>query len=146
MEQYGDIHLHQSEYPDFPGTYTYDGKCRYSSYDHKLYDNVENGIPLGMNKCHVEYCHPGSWQSKCGKVKNYHSDTDTDSCNGGVFGDEAVGNYGKYSMHEKQPHYAIMKPQMKHDNYMESYKVLLWLFVLLVGILLFKNIWTRMRA
>ena len=148
MEQYGDIHLHQSDYPDYPGTYTYDGKCKYNALDHELYDKIGSGTPLGMKSCHVEYCHPGSWQGKsCGKVKKYTPDSDFSSCKSGVFGDEPVGKYEKYYKGETQ--YGSMNQPVAEkvmaDDYMSPFKILLWLFVLIVGLIVAKNLWTRFR-
>lgn len=137
MEGYGDIHLHQSDYADFPGQYTYEGKCRYNALDHKLYDNyIPTSIP-GMDKCHVEYCHPGSWQGKnCGMVKAYTADDNQVTCQSGVYGDEPVGHYDEYNkqmqIHIQQKE--TEKPTEPAFDMLSGYNILLWIFVILAAL------------
>lgn len=145
MEGYGDIHLHQSDYADFPGQYTYEGKCRYNALDHKLYDNyIPTSIP-GMDKCHVEYCHPGSWQGKaCGMVKAYSPDDNQVTCQSGVFGDEPVGKYDEYNKIALKLYAAQQKDEEKKEE--GNYNILLWVFVLLVAFFLGRMIWQARKA
>jgi hypothetical protein len=147
MEQYGDVHLHQSDYPDFPGTYEYEGKCRYNALDHDLYDKADAGIPLGLNRCHVEYCHPGSWQAKkCNIVKEYTPDNTNVKCKYGVFGDEPVGKYSKYMRGDTQYGSAFVHPVIaEQQDYWSIYKVLLWLFVIMVALIVGRGLWNRLR-
>ena len=65
MEHYGDTHLHHTSYPDFPGQYEYEGTCRFDSGKQEQWDKYDKApTPPGMDQCHVEVCHPGSWQGK----------------------------------------------------------------------------------
>lgn len=170
MENYGDIHLHQSDYPNDPTNF--EGKCRYSALNHQPYDKYtpQPESPLGINRCHVEYCHPGSWSSKCGQVKEYSAANDNDSCNhgnrGGVFGDEPVGNYDNYIPEQHggfvvQPSHSgqaqaqavaevemikaqvAMEEAIQGEQYWTAYRILLWLFVLAVGFILLRRIARR---
>jgi hypothetical protein len=166
MENYGDIHLHQSDYPNDPTAF--EGTCRYNALNYQPYDEYvapQPEKPLGMNRCHVEYCHPGSWSSRCGQVKEYSAANDTDSCNhgnkGGVFGDEPVGNYDNYIPEKHggfvaQPSHsdqaqaaeaemvnAQIQADIEGEQYWTAYRILLWLFVLAVGFILLRRIARR---
>lgn len=160
MENYGDIHLHHSDYPDYPGTYTYDGKCRYSPYDHDKFDKYETPSPCGagVDSCHVEYCHPGSWQGKqepqCdGMVKNYCPSSQQVDCNQGVFGGEPTGNYDKHDKHETQSGAAFAHgpgcgcPACSvagNGSLFSNWTTLMWLFVLIVAFIVGRRMWNRL--
>jgi len=167
MENYGDIHLHQSDYPNDPTDF--EGTCRYNALNYQPYDKYtpQPELPLGMNRCHVEYCHPGSWSSRCGQVKEYSAANDNDSCNhgnrGGVFGDEPVGNYDNYIPENHGAHAVQSNPEVppevieaqvaqaqaeieeviQGEQYWSAYRILLWLFVLAVGFILLRRIARR---
>lgn len=104
MEHYGDVHLHHTSYPDFPGQYEYEGTCRYDSGKQDQYDKYDKApTPPGMDQCHVEHCHPGSWQgvqeSSCdGVVKQYQPDAYDGTCDYGLMGDQ----YDKYDKGDTQ--------------------------------------------
>ena len=150
MENYGDIHLHHSDYPDFPGTYSYEGQCRYSPFNQDKFDKYE-GSNLGVEKCHVEYCHPGSWQGKqesqCdGVVKNYEPNSTNQSCSQGVFGEETGKDYSNYVPHQSGTAFAHgpgcgcpgCSPVAVEgsSDLMGSYQTLVWLFALIVAFIL----------
>ena len=153
QEDYGDIHLHSSEYPDFPSAY--EGKCRYNALNHNLYDKYtpQPEMPLGMNRCHVEYCHPGSWQSICNNVKQYKAANDNDDCPTGVFGDEPIGKYDNYVQGPSQTGQAFMMAKAHAhakakaeaeagdaENYWNAFRIVLWLFVLAVAFILIRRV------
>lgn len=74
VENYGDTHLHYDGYPDYNGFYSNQCKWDGNSYTPgSLYIPDE---PLYPQRCHTEYCHPGTWQgtdgSKCGKTVPTH--------------------------------------------------------------------------
>jgi hypothetical protein len=95
-EHYGDVHLHHSLYPDYPGVYGQE-ECRFNSSEQDHYDKMPGQECEGAGQCHVEYCHPGSWQGKqegeCdGRVKLYQPHV----------GDDLSDKYDKYDKDETQ--------------------------------------------
>jgi hypothetical protein len=60
MEMYGDVHLHYDGYPEYNGYKS--GSCKWNANAQAPYDVYVPDAPLYPNKCHVEYCHPGTWQ------------------------------------------------------------------------------------
>jgi uncharacterized membrane protein len=60
MEHYGDPHLHYEGYPEYTG-YKSAG-CKWNANAQAPYDVYVPETPLYPQKCHVEYCHPGTWQ------------------------------------------------------------------------------------
>ena len=62
-EEYGDIHLHYDGYPsDFT---TKSPVCKWTPFGKAPYDPYTPEVPLYDRRCHVEYCHPGTWQGDC---------------------------------------------------------------------------------
>jgi len=59
-EHYGDPHLHYEGYPEYSGYK--DNACKWKASNQAPYDNYIPETPLYPNRCHVEYCHPGTWQ------------------------------------------------------------------------------------
>jgi hypothetical protein len=70
-EGYGDPHLH---YEGIKEHDTHSPVCKWNANNVKFYQNYVPESPLYPNRCHVEYCHPGSWQGtdiaqcNCGKI------------------------------------------------------------------------------
>lgn len=69
QENYGDVHLHYNQYPDVPDQYAYSATCKWTSEGRAPYQALE--MPVEPPKCHTEFCHPGSWQGKCGEGQRY---------------------------------------------------------------------------
>ena len=63
-ENYGDIHLHYKKYPDSELQGHQD--CPWNAEGRMPYEALQ--LPVEPEKCHVEFCHPGTWQGKGGKL------------------------------------------------------------------------------
>jgi hypothetical protein len=63
-EGYGDVHLHYDGYPADVDTSS--NSCKWSPSGKAPYQPFVPETPMYPQQCHVEYCHPGSWQGKCG--------------------------------------------------------------------------------
>jgi hypothetical protein len=143
MEHYGDVHLHHSLYSDYPGVYGQE-ECRFNSSDQDHYDKMPSQECEGAGQCHVEYCHPGSWQGKqegeCdGRVKLYqphvgqphvgndssdkYDKYDKDETQRGQLCEGMCGGVGSYDKSDKQE---------EDIDLMDVYRVVVTLFVLAV--------------
>ena len=60
FEGYGDPHLHYEEYPEYQGAQS--AGCKWNAENQSPYDQYVPEAPLYPQRCHVEYCHPGTWQ------------------------------------------------------------------------------------
>jgi hypothetical protein len=65
-EGYGDPHLHYNSHPnDIINT----NSCKWSPQGKAPYEQYVSETPMYPQQCHVEYCHPGSWQGKGGAAE-----------------------------------------------------------------------------
>ena len=80
-EHYGDPHLHYEDIPEYQGTHS--GSCKWNAQGQSPYDLYQSEKPLYPQRCHVEYCHPGTWQgSEGGAVPEFTGELEAPASKG----------------------------------------------------------------